>query len=41
MKTFKPMQGFGTLVLEGGEELSFDISACDTRNVQEGARGRC
>ncbi|AKJ01064.1 Hypothetical protein AA314_02690 [Archangium gephyra] len=34
------MQGFGTLVLEGGEELSFDISACDTRNVQEGARGK-
>lgn len=40
VKTFKPMQGFGTLVLEGGEELSFDISACDTRNVQEGARGQ-
>ncbi|MFE8595800.1 hypothetical protein [Archangium violaceum] len=34
------MQGFGTLVLEGGEELSFDISACDTRDVQEGARGK-
>jgi cold shock CspA family protein len=40
VKSFKPMQGFGTLVLEGGEELSFDISACDTRNVQEGARGK-
>lgn len=36
VKSFSLTQGFGTLVLESGEELPFDISVCNKREFREG-----
>lgn len=33
VKTFEPSQGFGTMTLEGGEELPFDISVSNKREI--------
>lgn len=39
VKEFQPQRGFGTLVLEDGRELPFDISVSWTRNLSAGTRG--
>jgi cold shock CspA family protein len=38
LKTFDPTKGFGTMLLESGEELTFDISASNKREPRIGDR---
>ncbi|HEX8701279.1 MAG TPA: hypothetical protein VF815_20810 [Myxococcaceae bacterium] len=38
VKEFQPERGFGTLVLEDGRELPFDISVCQVRGLSSGVR---